>query len=61
MVTHNDIQSRDVSFILDTIGNVLRERPQHKTDIDSYGWSVSRRKTLCGEVDDPGSDGHVDA
>jgi threonine aldolase len=27
MVTHNDIQSRDVSFILDTIGNVLRERP----------------------------------
>jgi threonine aldolase len=27
MVTHNDIQSRDISFILDTIGNVLRERP----------------------------------
>jgi len=27
MVTHNDIQSRDVSFILDTIGNVFRERP----------------------------------
>jgi hypothetical protein len=26
MVTHNDIQSRDISFILDTIGNVLRER-----------------------------------
>ena len=27
MVTHNDIGSRDISFILDTIGNVLRERP----------------------------------
>jgi threonine aldolase len=27
MVTHNDIHSRDISFILDTIGNVLRERP----------------------------------
>jgi threonine aldolase len=25
MVTHNDIQSRDISFILDTVGNVLRE------------------------------------
>jgi len=26
MVTHNDIQARDVSSILDAIGNVLRER-----------------------------------
>ena len=26
MVTHNDIQSNDVSFVLDKIGNMLRER-----------------------------------
>jgi threonine aldolase len=26
MVTHNDIGSRDISFILDTIGNVIRRR-----------------------------------
>ncbi len=28
MVTHNDIQSRDVAFVLDKIGSMLRERPQ---------------------------------
>jgi threonine aldolase len=28
MVTHNDIQSRDIGFVLDKIGDILRERPQ---------------------------------
>ena len=28
MVTHHDIQARDISFILDAIGNVLRGRPR---------------------------------
>jgi threonine aldolase len=28
MVTHNDIQSQDIAFVLDKIGNMLRERPQ---------------------------------
>lgn len=27
MVTHNDIQSRDIAFVLDKIRNMLRERP----------------------------------
>jgi threonine aldolase len=27
MVTHNDIQSRDISFVLDKIRDMLRERP----------------------------------
>ena len=27
MVTHNDIQSRDIAFVLDKISNMLRERP----------------------------------
>jgi threonine aldolase len=27
MVTHNDIQSRDITFILEKIGSMLRERP----------------------------------